>query len=72
MPQTTETGFEARVQEILLTHGARKRGANAQWDKDIALFPARVISFIADIQPKHWLQMRILYGTKVESMFIRA
>lgn len=72
MPQTTETAFETRVEEILLTQGAWKRGTNADWDKSIALFPDRVISFIAQTQPRLWAEIGKLHGIAVESMIITA
>ena len=51
--QTQEIAFESHVEETLLLKGW-KQGTNAEWDKANALFPARVISFLKETQPKRW------------------
>lgn len=68
--KTTENAFEAYVEEILLTKGGWHLGTNAEWDKDRALFPARVISFIAETQPKLWEEMEKLHGKELEALLI--
>ncbi len=50
--QTTEKAFETYVEEILLTKGGWKSGTNAEWDKERALFPARIFAFIQETQGK--------------------
>jgi type I restriction enzyme, R subunit len=70
--QTTEKAFETYAEEILLTKGGWKPGTNAEWDKERALFPARVFAFLQDTQPKLWNEMRALHGTGLEPMLIAA
>lgn len=72
MAQTTEKAFETYVQETLLTTGAWKEGDLSNWDKERAIFPAQVLAFIEDTQPKLWAQMRTLHGTGLEEMLIPA
>ena len=64
--------FETHVEEILLTRGGWKPGTNEEWAKDIALFPARVLSFIQDTQEKLWGQMVKLHGGGMKKMLIKA
>ncbi|NCC50344.1 MAG: type I restriction endonuclease subunit R [Spartobacteria bacterium] len=70
--QTTEKAFETRVEEILLTQGGWTPGTNAEWDKELALFPARVWSFIRETQPKLWEQMEALHGEATEQMLLKS
>ena len=70
--QTDESAFETHVEEILLTRGGWKPGTNEEWAKDIALFPARVLSFIQDTQEKLWGQMVKLHGGGMKKMLIKA
>ena len=60
MPQTNERAFETYAEEILLTQGGWQSGSNAEWDKERALFPARIFAFIEETQPKLWSEMRAL------------
>ena len=46
--QTTETAFEIRVEEVLLTKSGWHRGTNSEWDKNLALFPAEIFRFPSD------------------------
>ena len=68
--QTSERAFETYVEEILLTKGGWNRGDLNDWDKQRAIFPHQVASFIAEAQPKLWGDMRALHGTELEKMFI--
>jgi type I restriction enzyme R subunit len=70
MTQTNERAFETYVEEILLTRGAWKSGSNAEWDKDRALFPARVFAFIQDTQPKLWSEMKGLHAAGLEALLL--
>lgn len=69
MNQTTEHAFESYVQQILLQHGWQA-GASAEWDVERALFPAQIVGFIEETQPKLWGQMRALHGTGLEAMLV--
>lgn len=72
MTQTTERAFETHVEEILLGQSGWKSGANAEWDKERALFPARVFAFLQETQGELWQQMRDLHGPGLESMLVAA
>ncbi|MBK6728414.1 MAG: type I restriction endonuclease subunit R [Xanthomonadales bacterium] len=72
MPQTNEKAFETYVEEILLTRGGWKSGSNAEWDKERALFPARVFAFVEETQPKLWAEMRALHAAGLEALLLTA
>ncbi len=72
MNQATERAFETHVEEILLGQSGWKSGTNAEWDKERALFPARIFAFLRDTQAKLWEQMRELHGPGLEVMLIAA
>ena len=68
--KTTEKAFETYVEQTLLTKGGWHSGTNAEWDKDRALFPARILAFLQDTQPKLWEEMVNLHGTGLEQLLI--
>ena len=68
--KTTEKAFETYVEQTLLTKGGWHSGTNAEWDKDRALFPARILAFLQDTQPKLWEEMANLHGTWLEPLLI--
>ena len=70
--QTTERAFESYVEEILLTRGGWKSGTNAEWDKERALFPAKVFAFIQETQEKLWREMRTLHAAGLEALLLTA
>jgi type I restriction enzyme R subunit len=69
MGQTSERAFETYVEEILLTRGAWKTGVIADWDKERALFPGQITTFIQETQPKLWAQMKDLHGAGLGGLF---
>lgn len=70
--QTTERAFETYVESILLDKGGWSRGGVAEWSVDKALFPARVVDFLRDTQPKLWEQMLALHGAGLDALVIAA
>ena len=72
MSQTNERAFETYVEQILLTKGGWRPGTNAEWDKERALFPARIFAFLQDTQPKLWQEMKALHAAGLEAMLITA
>ncbi|TVP98115.1 MAG: type I restriction endonuclease subunit R [Planctomycetaceae bacterium] len=70
MNQTNELAFESYVEEILLTESGWTSASHADWDKGRALFPAQVMAFIADTQPKLWAEMQALHGTGLEPLLL--
>jgi type I restriction enzyme, R subunit len=72
MSQTTEKSFESYVEEILQQKAGWHPGKLAEWDKERALFPARVIRFLQTTQAKLWNEMNVLHGAGLESLLITA
>ncbi len=72
MNTATEHAFERRVEEILLRQGGWRRVANAEWEAERALFPARICAFLEATQPKLWAQMRALHADGLESLLAGA
>ena len=70
MNTATEHAFERRVEEILLRQGGWRRVANAEWEAERALFPARICAFLEATQPKLWAQMRALHADGLESLLV--
>src|ERR1700730_10818382 len=70
--QTTERVFETYVEEILLSRSGWKSGDKSEWDKERALFPARVLEFLQKTQQKLWDEMKALHGAGLESLLITA
>ena len=62
MTQTNEHAFESYCEQMLLTQGGWERGDLAEWDRGLALFPARVCAFLADSQPVLWQKLHDLHG----------
>lgn len=71
MAQTNEFAFESYVEEILLTKGLQK-GSTKDWDKDKALFPAYIITFLKSTQPELWESMYKLQGVAMNAEIITA
>jgi type I restriction enzyme R subunit len=72
MSQTTENAFESYVEEILTKRAGWQSGEKTEWDKEGALFPARLFSFLEATQPKLWGEMRALHSTGLESQLLKA
>ena len=72
MTQTTERVFETYVEEILHKKAGWSQGDKAEWDKDRALFPARIFEFLQATQPKLWNEMQALHGAGLESLLINS
>ena len=70
--QIDEYAFETRAERTLLGPAGWRRGDLAEWDVEIALFPARALAFIAETQPKLWADMRTLHGSGLETLLTEA
>ncbi|MEI6890675.1 MAG: type I restriction endonuclease [Pontiella sp.] len=68
--QTTEAAFESYVEQILQSKGWTQ-GSVSEWDKDQALFPKQIISFIAETQSELWEHMRGLHADNLEPMLLK-
>lgn len=71
MSQTNEKAFETYLEEILFTQSGWIKGSNKDWNKDLALFPGHVLSFIQSTQPKEWDEFQKMHGSQLESMLIK-
>ena len=71
MTQTKEKAFETYVEQMLLSHGWQQ-GSVSEWDKERALFPAELLGFISDTQPKLRGDMRTLHGDNLPAMLVTA
>jgi type I restriction enzyme, R subunit len=72
MTQTTEQVFETYVEEILHEKAGWQPGEKTEWDKERALFPARVFGFLQETQAKLWKEMEVLHGAGLEPLLIDA
>lgn len=64
MKATTEKAFEAYIQETLAARGWQT-GDNFLWDKQKALFPEYIVSFIKTTQADLWKQMEKPHGAEL-------
>ena len=71
MAQTDEHAFESYVEQMLANSGWQS-GSHAEWDVELALFPARICAFIEATQGRLWREMRALHGSGLEGLIIRA
>ncbi len=72
MSQTNEKAFETYLEEILFTQSGWAKGTNKDWDKDLALFPSHIFTFIEETQPKIWGEFQKMHGDQLEKMLITA
>lgn len=70
MTQISEFAFESHVETILRDRSGWHTGSTAEWDQERALFPARVIAFLQDSQPKLWAQMQSLHGAGLDPLLL--
>jgi len=70
--QTKEVAFETVVESALTEKSGWTSGSVAEWDVGRALFPAQVLRFLEDTQPKLWEQMRTLHGPALDDLIIDA
>lgn len=71
MSRTNEKSFETYLEEILHKQNSWQQGSKNDWDKETALFPSHVFSFIQETQPKEWAEFQKLHGTQLEPMLIK-
>ena len=63
LPRTSEATFETVIESHLLANGYT-RIAEAGFDRDRAIFPETVLSFIRETQPKEWAKLEALHVEK--------
>ena len=71
MARTTEYDFETNVSAMLVQAGW-STGTVAEWDKERALFPARILAFVQATQPRLWAQMLKLHGADLSEKLLTA
>jgi type I restriction enzyme, R subunit len=59
----TEIAFESMIESQFLTNGYVAVDRDG-FDADRALFPAVVLDFIRETQPKEWGKLEALHGTR--------
>ena len=59
----SEGAFETVIEAKMLTSGASPEPASG-FDRDRAIFPETVLTFIRDTQPKEWKALEALHGEK--------
>ncbi len=47
-----ESNFEHSIEQSLLRHGGYSKGDPLAYDKKLALFPDKVVTFVQDSQPE--------------------
>jgi len=71
MAQANEKAFESYLEQML-TEAGWHTGEVAEWDKTLALFPARMFAFVEATQPKLWGEMAALHGDGLKPMLLQA
>jgi len=71
MPGThTEKAFETAIEEYLIAAGGYEKGDPNKFDRDSALFPQDILSFVRDTQPKEWAYLEKLQKDKAEETLL--
>ena len=63
MKRTTEAAFESVIEAHLLAHGYISIAGDG-FDRERAIFPETVLTFIRETQPKEWAKLGALHGDK--------
>jgi type I restriction enzyme, R subunit len=69
MKATTEKNFEIYIQQTMSNQGWIS-GEPSFWDKQIALFPHYITSFIKETQARLWAKMEALHKTQLSEKLI--
>ncbi len=65
----SEAAFETVIEDHLLRHGY-SAVARGSFDRERAIFPEIVLSFIRGTQPKEWSRLEALHGDKTETQVL--
>lgn len=63
MNRTNEAAFETVIESYLLSNGYVLIDKNG-FDRERAIFPETILSFIRETQPKEWSKLEMLHGDK--------
>ena len=66
----TEEAYESYLEKTLVSHSGWQKGDVREWDKERALFPARLLDFIRKTQPEQYKRMKTQHGAKLEEKMI--
>lgn len=72
MNKHTEIRFEEAIEHYLTTQGGYVHGDAKTYDAENAVFPADIIQFIENTQPKSYEAVKIFYGPKAQESLIDA
>ena len=67
--QQSQGAFETVIEATLLANGAVPEPASG-FDRDRAIFPESILSFIRDTQPKEWKTLEAIHGEKTEAQVL--
>ena len=71
MPGThTEKAFETAIEEYLIAAGGYEKGDPDKFDRDRALFPQDILSFVRETQPEEWAYLEKLQKNKAEETLL--
>jgi type I restriction enzyme, R subunit len=62
-PRHSEAAFETVIEQHLLKHGYVAVPRDG-FDRERAIFPATVLAFVRETQPKEWAKLEALHGAK--------
>lgn len=65
-----ESDFENDIEHTLLSEGGYVKGDPKAYDAQTALFPAEVLAFVRQTQPKIWARLQALDAAKAPDMLI--
>lgn len=54
---TKEIGFEAFIEDFLLSHGSYRKRSSANYDKDLCIDTEVLLDFLSTAQEKQWLKL---------------
>jgi type I restriction enzyme, R subunit len=63
VPRHSEAAFETVIEQYLLEHGYIAVPRDG-FDRERAVFPAVVLDFIRETQPRGWAKLEALHGPK--------
>jgi len=66
----TEDRLEDAIEYVLLTNHAYEKGESKDFDVNLALEPARILSFIQKTQPKQWDSLKVIHGENTGSVLL--
>lgn len=72
MNPLTEAKFEATIKDYLVNIAGYQKGKASQYDKQTALFPEDVITFIQKTQSKNWQRLENAHKQKAREFLLNA